>query len=62
MIKDAGGYSQLAMSGGIPDFEKYLCMEIGCSIKVAHDYISVLRGAMIHTQRMADLKEKQENE
>ena len=61
LIKDAGGYSQLAMSGGISDFEKYLCLEIGCSIKVAHDYISVIRGAMIHNQRMADMKEEQKN-
>ncbi len=60
-LNQAGGFSLLSLAGGIPDFERFLCFEIGCSLKIAKDYIAVLRGAMIHKQRLKDLKEEQKN-
>jgi len=51
-IEDFGGYSRVL--NDMVDFEKWLAMKIGCSVKVAHDYIETVRGSQIFELKRKD--------
>jgi len=45
LIEDAGGYTSVL--NDIHDFERYLALMIGCSIKTAKEYVETVRGALL---------------
>lgn len=51
LMNEHGGYSKILTEGAMPDFEKYVSLQIGCSLKAAKDYIETLRGAALFYQR-----------
>ena len=51
LMKEHGGYSKIVTEGSMSDFEKYISVQIGCSIKAAQDYIETLRGAALFYQK-----------
>jgi len=51
-IEDFGGYSRVL--NDMVDFERWLALQIGCSVKVAHDYIETVRGAQIFELKRKD--------
>ncbi len=62
LIKEGGGLTEIILQDDMPDFEKYVSAKLGCSINVARDYISTLRGASIYAQKLKERKEKAKNE
>jgi len=50
LMAEHGGYSQIVMGGHMPDFEAFVSLQIGCSLKIAKDYIETLRGAAVFYQ------------
>ncbi len=52
LMQKAGGFSRILIEEAMPDFEKYISFELGCSIRQAKDYIETLRGAAIFQAKL----------
>lgn len=57
LLKESGGLSGIILRDDMSDFEKYVSANIGCSILIARDYITTLKGASIYAQKILDRKE-----
>lgn len=51
LMNEHGGYSAILTSGSMPDFEKYVSLKIGCSLRQTKEYLETLRGAALFYQR-----------
>lgn len=52
LIQSFGGYSRVL--DDMHDFERYLAIELGCSVKTAREYVETVRGAQIFKAKMGD--------
>jgi len=58
LMQKEGGYSLIMMANEMPDFEGFVSVELGCSIRQAKDYIDTLRRAAIFYQKSQDRQKK----
>jgi len=49
MIKDYGGYASILKD--MNDFLNFISFDLGCSKKIAKEYVETVRGASIFRQR-----------